>query len=162
MTEIPYFHIVLVHPSIPLNTGSISRLAVCTGCRLHLIEPLGFSLEESRVKRAGLDYWKYLDLKVHSSWKSFWEQEIPPSSQKGLHFFSTKGKKNHYQVTFQMGDYLVFGNETHGLPPSFYTDFQDQLFSIPMPGEHSRTLNLANAVSIVVYEGLRQILYSRR
>ena len=148
-----YFNIVLVAPEIPQNTGSIGRLCVCTDCRLHLIRPLGFSLDESHLRRAGMDYWQYLDLSVYENWEEFLEKNHPER----MFFCSTKTVRPLYSQRLQEGDWLVFGNEGHGLPPHFYERYRDNLWTLPMPGEHCRSLNLANSVSIAVYEGLRQV-----
>ena len=147
------FNVVLVAPEIPQNTGTIGRLCVCTGACLHLIQPLGFSLDESRIRRAGLDYWPYLQLACHESWSKF----LAATEPERMVFVSTKGSKSIYSWSFADGDYLVFGNESSGLPATFYQDYQSQLCQIPMPGQHARSHNLANAVSIVLYEGLRQV-----
>ena len=145
-------NIVLVAPEIPQNTGAVGRLCVCLGATLHMIEPLGFSLDESHLKRAGLDYWKHLEFKVHETWENFLINENP----KNLFFASTKGEKSYLEFNFQKGDSLVFGNETRGLPEKFYHDYTDKLFQIPMPGNFSRSHNLANAVAIISYEAYRQ------
>jgi len=147
-------NIVLIAPEIPQNTGTIGRLCVCLGAQLHLIEPLGFSLEKSHVRRAGLDYWEHVSLTVHSDWDAFLKAEPSPR----LFFASTKGLKPYWEHVFRPGDCLVFGNETSGLPPSFYERYREKLYLIPMPGEHARSHNLANAVSIVAYEALRQVV----
>ena len=149
-------NIVLVAPSIPQNTGAIGRLCVCTGTRLHLIEPLGFIIDEPHLRRAGMDYWKHLDVTIHPDWQSFIESECPQR----MFFSSTKGEKHLYECEFQKDDYFVFGNESTGLPPHFYEDYKESLYQIPMPGKYNRSHNLANSVSIVLYEGLRQTLYS--
>jgi tRNA (cytidine/uridine-2'-O-)-methyltransferase len=146
-------NVVLVAPEIPQNTGTIGRLCVCTDARLHLIRPLGFSLDESRIRRAGLDYWRFLDLQVHDDWDAF----LAAARPQRLVFASTRGGRNLYQARFQADDFLVFGNETSGLPKPFYTTYNDCLYVIPMPGAHARSHNLANAVSIVLYEALRQV-----
>ncbi len=146
------FHIVLIAPEIPQNTGTIGRLCVCTDARLHLIRPLGFSLDASRVKRAGLDYWHHVDLHVHESWPDF----LATARPERLAYLTTKTTRTAYDYAFQDGDFLVFGNETSGFPPAFYEEYADSLFTIPMPGRHARSHNLANAVSIVLYEALRQ------
>jgi tRNA (cytidine/uridine-2'-O-)-methyltransferase len=145
--------VVLLAPEIPTNTGSIGRLCVCLDARLHLIRPLGFSLAENQVRRAGLDYWKYVDLHVHESWQAFLEHAQPP----GLVFASTKASRSLYDYRFSPGDALVFGNETSGLPAAFYELYRDRLVTIPMPGRHHRSHNLATAVSIVAYEAYRQL-----
>ncbi len=148
----PQFHIVLVAPEIPQNTGTIGRLCVCTGTRLHLVRPLGFSLDASKVRRAGLDYWQFLDLAVYDDWESFLGRTRPER----LVFLSTKTSRSVYTCRFRSGDWLVFGNETRGLPTDFYSRYSEQLWTIPMPGPRARSHNLANAAAIVLYEALRQ------
>ena len=149
-------NIVLVAPLIPQNTGAIGRLCVCTDARLHLIEPLGFVVDDVHIRKAGMDYWKYLDVTIHPSWDSFIETEQPRT----MSFLSTKGQKSLYDVSFQKDDYLVFGNESAGLPKEFYEIYKQDLFLIPMPGKNSRSHNLANSVSIALYEALRQTDFS--
>lgn len=149
-------NIVLVAPLIPQNTGAIGRLCVCTDARLHLIEPLGFIIDDAHLKRAGMDYWHHIDVIVHKDWQSFLDSETPQS----LSFLSTRGQKSLYDITFTKDDYIVFGNESVGLPQDFYETYKKDLFLIPMPGENSRSLNLANSVSIALYEALRQVDYS--
>ena len=151
------FHIVLVAPEIPQNTGTIGRLAVATDAVLHLVDPLGFSLEDKYLKRAGLDYWQFLELRRHRNWEEFLEAAGEGAR---LLFFSTHGERSYFDERYLPGDYLVFGRESTGLPPEYYTRYRESLRVIPMPGEHSRSLNLANAVSIVLYEALRQSVYS--
>ena len=151
------FNIVLVAPEIPQNTGTIGRLAVSTDSVLHLIDPLGFSLEDKYLKRAGLDYWQFLDLHRYEDWESF-SSSLSPETR--LFFFSTHGERSFFDERYRPGDYLVFGRESSGLPPEFYSRYREDLRIIPMPGTHSRSLNLANAVSIVLYEALRQTLYA--
>ncbi len=147
------FSIVLVRPEIPHNTGAIGRLCVGLGVPLHLIRPLGFRLDEKAIARAGLDYWPYLDLRLHDTWDAFLESVRP----KRFFFLSTKGEKTLYDCAFAEGDALVFGNESSGLPKDFYARYREQLFQIPMPGTHARSINLANAVSIAAYECYRQL-----
>ena len=146
------FNIVLFQPEIPQNTGTIGRLAVSTNCRLHLIEPLGFSLDDKYLKRAGLDYWQHLSPSIHPDWESFLKAEKPQR----MFFISTHGEKNFFDAEYQIGDYLVFGRESAGLPPEFYESYRNDMWQIPMPGDFSRSLNLANAVSITLYEAMRQ------
>lgn len=146
-------NIVLVNPEIPHNTGAIGRVCVGLGWRLHLIRPLGFHLDEKNLMRAGLDYWQYLDVTVHDSWDAFLEKEQPNE----MFFLSTHGKKSLYDCSFSENSYLLFGSESHGLPKDFYSRYENDLFKIPMPGEHARSINLANAVSIAAYEAYRQI-----
>lgn len=146
------FSIVLVRPEIPHNTGAIGRLCVGLGVTLHLIRPLGFHLDEQSVARAGLDYWDHLDLQVHDTWEDY----LAAAKPQRLFFLSTHGEKSLYDCAFQAGDALVFGNESSGLPKDFYARYRERLFRIPMPGEHARSINLANAVSIAAYECYRQ------
>lgn len=146
-------NIVLVNPEIPHNTGAIGRLCVGLDARLHLIRPLGFSTDDVSIKRSGLDYWKHLQVTVHKSWTAFLESETPA----GMFFMSTKGKRDLYDISFTDNPYLVFGNESSGLPPEIYKEYKDTLFRIPMPGRYARSINLANAVSIAAYETYRQM-----
>jgi tRNA (cytidine/uridine-2'-O-)-methyltransferase len=148
-------HIVLVKPEIPHNTGAIGRVCVGLDCPLHLIRPLGFRLTEQHLRRAGLDYWEHLRLTVHDSWDAFLAAVQPDPAR--TFFLSTRGERSLYACDFQPGDVLVFGNEGSGLPETFYTRYSDRLFKIPMPGEHARSINLANAVSITAYEAYRQL-----
>ncbi len=147
-------NVVLLHPQIPQNTGNIGRQCICYGAKLHLIKPLGFSIEESQVKRAGLDYWKKLDPLIHDSWEDFLRMEKPER----IFFSTTKTDRPCYEFDFQSGDYIIFGSESHGLPPAFYQDYESRLYTIPMLGEGARSLNLANSVGIILYEAARQFL----
>jgi len=144
------FHIVLYQPVIPQNTGSIARLCACTGATLHLIHPLGFDVDEKAVRRAGLDYWPHVGVKEYASWKEFIEKEGPSS----LSFFSKFAKKSLYQASFSTPHYLVFGSETKGLPEELVLD--ERAFKIPMRTHLVRSLNLAQAAGIVLYEAIRQ------
>ena len=146
------FNIVLFSPEIPQNTGTIGRLAVSTNSKLHLIEPLGFSLEDKFLKRAGLDYWQFLNPSIYKDWEDFLNQQKPER----MFFISTHGRKDFFDVEFKEGDYLVFGRESAGLPDEFHQRYPEQFCRIPMPGEFNRSLNLANAASIVLYEAMRQ------
>jgi len=149
------FNIVLYHPEIPHNTGAAGRLAVATGSRLHLIKPLGFSLDEKHVRRTGLDYWKFVDLHL---WDSLEELEAAvPGSR--FWYLSTKAKHSIWEPTLPLrdGDCFVFGPETKGLPESFINNHPETALKIPMPGEHARSLNLSTSVAIMLYEGLRRI-----
>ncbi len=144
-------HIVLVNPEIPQNTGNIARTCAATGCTLHLIEPLGFSLEDKYLKRAGLDYWHMMAYHVY---KHFDDLLIAyPDAQ--MHFLSTKAPRSYTEVQYGADDFLVFGCETRGLPESLLTKAYDRCVRIPMV-EGARSLNLSNAVAIVTYEALRQ------
>lgn len=145
-------HLTLIEPQIPQNTGSIARLCVGLGARLHLIRPLGFALHTSRVKRAALDYWAHADIVIHPNWDAYLEATQPAA----LHLLSTRGTRSHFACRFRPGAHIVFGNESSGFPPDFYTRYGDWLFRIPMPGPHARSLNLANAASVVAYEAYRQ------
>ena len=148
------FHIVLFEPEIPPNTGNIARTCAVTGAKLHLIEPLGFSIDEKAVRRAGLDYWDAVSVEVHASFEAFYKkyQHLP------MYFCSTKGKKLYSDVEYEPESCLIFGRESAGLPQSFYTDFEDQLIKIPMLGvEGARSLNLSNAAAVILYEALRQV-----
>jgi tRNA (cytidine/uridine-2'-O-)-methyltransferase len=151
----PYeLNVVLVEPEIPMNTGTIGRLCLATESTLHLIEPLGFEISDKQLKRAGLDYWKYVNVKTYPSLEVFLKK-IPPSAQKV--FFSTKGEKDFFQHSFQPGAYLFFGSETRGLPQSLIQSNKEQTYCIPQYDERVRSINIANVVSIVVYEAIRQI-----
>ncbi|MGN0849032.1 MAG: tRNA (cytidine(34)-2'-O)-methyltransferase [Victivallaceae bacterium] len=146
------FNIVLVAPEIPQNTGNIGRLCVSTDTRLHLIKPLGFSLEDKYLKRSGMDYWQHLDLHIYEDWSNF----ITEAKPERMYFLSTKGSKSFWDVHYEDGDFLVFGNEGHGLPVEFYQRYADQLITIPMPGKFHRSFNLANSAAIALFEALRQ------
>ncbi|PJB79531.1 MAG: tRNA (uridine(34)/cytosine(34)/5-carboxymethylaminomethyluridine(34)-2'-O)-methyltransferase TrmL [Acidobacteria bacterium CG_4_9_14_3_um_filter_49_7] len=150
--EEPHFHVVLVEPEIPQNTGNIGRLCVGANCSLHLVQPLGFSLEDRYMKRAGLDYWKHLEWHLHNSFEEFLEKVNP----KHFYFFSKKAAKGYWDVSFQQGDALVFGKETLGLPESLIEQYPEKSLKIPMPGK-TRSINLANSVAVAVYEGMRQL-----
>jgi tRNA (cytidine/uridine-2'-O-)-methyltransferase len=144
--------IALVEPEIPQNTGSVARLCAATGTPLHLVGKLGFSLEDRYLKRAGLDYWPFVDLTVHASWSEFLLRR-PPGR---LLAFSSHGADSYTRIAYRDDDTLVFGGETRGLPDALRAELAP-LYRIPMSGTGVRSLNLANAVSIVLYEGLRQI-----
>ena len=150
------FSIVLLRPEIPHNTGAIGRLAVGLGVKLHLVRPLGFHLDDVSVRRAGLDYWEHLDYEVHDTWEGYLAKARP----RRFAFLSTHGESSLYDLRFGGGDALIFGNESSGLPKGFYTRYRDLLYRIPLPGEHARSINLANAVSIAAYECYRQLSFS--
>lgn len=146
-------NIVLFEPEIPQNTGNIARTCVLTNSKLHLIKPLGFSLDEKHLKRAGLDYWQFLDLEIHESYEDFREKY-----REGIFYFSTtKGTHIYTEVKFQKGDFIVFGKETAGLPQSIRDDNKERCIRVPMLETSTRSLNLSNTVSIVAYESLRQM-----
>ncbi len=146
-------NIVLVQPEIPHNTGAIGRLCVGLDCRLHLIRPLGFALTAAQLRRAGMDYWEHLRLTVHDNWDRFLTDEQPAR----LWLASTHGTRSLYDCRFQPGSYLVFGSESRGLPAELHARHADTIFRIPMPGPHARSLNLANAVAVAMYEAFRQL-----
>ncbi|MFM7802567.1 MAG: tRNA (uridine(34)/cytosine(34)/5-carboxymethylaminomethyluridine(34)-2'-O)-methyltransferase TrmL [Limnohabitans sp.] len=148
------FNIVLYQPEIPPNTGNVIRLAANTACKLHLIEPLGFSMEDKQMRRAGLDYLDYAQVKRHADWAQFLKRETPNWDR--CFAISTKGKSHVHSCRFQANDWLIFGSETSGLPVQLRETFGEQcLLKLPMvPGQ--RSLNLSNAVAIVVYEAWRQ------
>ncbi len=147
-------NIVLIEPQIPSNTGSIGRLCLATNSTLHLVEPLGFEITDSRLKRAGLDYWQYLNLKIHPNWNTFLES-LPSDTHKV--FFSKKAKPLYSDFRFKEGSYLIFGKETTGLPQPMFEKFPDEIVRIPQYDLRVRSLNLSNVVSIAVYEALRQL-----
>ncbi len=148
------FNIVLVAPEIPQNTGNIGRICCCTGCKLHLVKPLGYSLEDKYLKRAGMDYWRHVDYKVYESW----EELLKGADGAPMHFYSTKGYPSYWDCPMEDGAFLVFGNESSGLPESIHNAFEGRFYTIPMPGPFERSLNIANSVGIVIYEGLRRRL----
>lgn len=144
-------NIVLFEPEMPLNTGNIGRTCVATGTRLHLIEPLGFKLNEKAVKRAGLDYWDKLDVTVYSDYQDFLEKN--PGAK--IYMATTKAHQVYTDVTYEPDCYIMFGKESAGIPEEILVDNEDTCVRIPMWGD-IRSLNLANSVAIVLYEGLRQ------
>jgi tRNA (cytidine/uridine-2'-O-)-methyltransferase len=148
------FNIVLVHPEIPPNTGNVIRLAANTGCALHLIEPLGFSMDDKLLRRAGLDYHEYASVRRHASWPAFLDSAQPHMAR--LFAFTTRGSQPFSQVAWQAGDWLVFGSETAGLPADLReTIATSQRVRLPMCAEQ-RSLNLSNAVAVAVFEAWRQ------
>ena len=146
-------HVVLFQPEIPPNTGSIARLCAATRTPLHLIEPLGFKIDDKHLKRAGLDYWEFVDLRVYKSWDNFLKQ----NATRNLFYFSKRATQSFTRARYQERDYLVFGPETRGLPQELLDANPERSYRIPMMGSGVRSLNLSNAVSIVLYEGLRQL-----
>jgi tRNA (cytidine/uridine-2'-O-)-methyltransferase len=148
------FHIVLVEPEIPPNTGNVIRLAANTGCSLHLIEPLGFSMDDKQLRRAGLDYHEYAQVRLHRHWAAFLSHARPDPAR--MFALTTHGSRSAFEVTYQAGDWLVFGAETRGLDPALRELFPaSQRIRLPMRPEQ-RSLNLSNAVAITVYEAWRQ------
>ena len=150
----PVLHIVLYEPEIPPNTGNVIRLAANTGCSLHLIEPLGFSMDDKHMRRAGLDYHEYATLKVHTSWQAFLDSEQP--ARERLFALTTKGTGQVFDTAFHPGDWLVFGAETRGLSDAVRAHFAPpQCLKLPMVAGQ-RSLNLSNAVAVTVFEAWRQ------
>jgi len=148
-------HIVLVHPEIPPNTGNVIRLAANTGCSLHLIEPLGFSMDDKHMRRAGLDYHEYASVQKYASWQAFINAASPKS--KRMFALTTRATRSPYAVQFALGDWLVFGSETAGLPQAVRDSFaHDQCLKLPMQAGQ-RSLNLSNAVAVTVFEAWRQL-----
>lgn len=148
------FNIVLVEPEIPPNTGNVIRLAANTGCTLHLIEPLGFSMEDRYMRRAGLDYHEYAELRRHASWQAFLSKEQPAAER--MFALTTRGSRPVHSVAFEPGDWLVFGAETRGLAPELRERFPySQRIRLPMQAGQ-RSLNLSNAVAVTVFEAWRQ------
>jgi len=146
-------HVVLFEPEIPPNTGSVARLCAATLTPLHLIEPLGFKIDDKHLKRAGLDYWEFVDLRVHKSWNEFLSTVRPAK----LWYFSKRAIASYAAVEYREDDFLVFGRETRGLPQDLLDANPGRALRIPMMGTGVRSLNLSNAVSIVLYEALRQL-----
>ncbi len=145
------FNVVLIEPEIPPNTGNIGRLCLATGSALHLVGPLGFKIDDRQLQRAGLDYWK--EVRLHF-WRSFVDLQAAQSAAPRYFFLTTKTHRPYYKAAFQPGDFLVFGRETKGLPESLLQAHADDLLTIPM--RETRSLNLATAVAIVLFEGMRQ------
>lgn len=151
----PELNVVLVEPEIPQNTGNISRTCAATGCRLHLIKPLGFELDDKKMKRAGLDYWDLLDVSVYENLDDFFAKNEGP-----FYLFSTKAPHIHSEISYPDGAYLLFGKETKGLPESLILANLDHAVRLPMlDDDAARSLNLSNSVAVGVYEVLRQWNY---
>ena len=146
-------NIVLLEPEIPANTGNIGRSCVATGTRLHLIEPLGFRINEKEIRRAGMDYWKNLDVTIYSDINEFYEKN--PAAREHMYFATTKAKRTYDKVDYSPNDYIIFGKESKGIPEEILVKNEEHCVRIPMWGE-IRSLNLSNSVSIVLYEALRQ------
>jgi len=146
-------HVVLVAPEIPQNTGSIGRLCLATNSTLHLVDPLGFVIDDRHLRRAGLDYWRHVDVRRHASWEAF-ERDRPRGR---LWCFSARAATPYTDVAYADDDLLVFGRESDGLPAALREAHADRLLSIPLWSPHVRSLNLANAVGIVLYEARRQL-----
>tara|TARA_B100000214_G_scaffold367707_1_gene338219 strand:- start:89 stop:565 length:477 start_codon:yes stop_codon:yes gene_type:complete len=151
-------NIVLFEPEIPNNTGNIGRLSLASGCNLHLVKPFGFELNDTRLKRAGLDYWKHISLKVYDNIDEFYR--LNPG--KKMVYFSAKGKKSFWSIDFEDDLFLIFGRESSGLPESIIDKQSHKLYKIPLFSKQIRSINLANAVSVVVYEGIRNLGYNNQ
>jgi len=147
------YNIVLIEPEIPNNTGNIGRLSLATGSTLHLVKPFGFELSDKRVKRAGLDYWQHIDLQIYENQNEFFAKYI----DRQMVFFSSHGTQNYWDLNYQDGMFFIFGKESVGLAPELTKNNLASLYKIPIHSPHIRSINLANAVSVVIYEGLRQL-----
>ena len=150
-------NVVLVEPEIPPNTGNIARLCLAAGARLHLVEPLGFSIDDKALRRAGMDYWQECDIQTWKSYAAF--AEAHPTMR--AHFLTTKTTRVYWEAEFADGDYLIFGRETKGLPESLLHAHTEQCLTIPMQA-NARSLNLATSAGIVLYEAMRQIRIGKR
>jgi tRNA (cytidine/uridine-2'-O-)-methyltransferase len=146
------FNVVLIEPEIPPNTGSIARLCGATDCTLHLVRPLGFSTDDKHLKRAGLDYWQYVNIVYWDNFDAF----LAAQNEEQLFFLTKKVERPYTEAPFARGDYLIFGRETKGLPAEILQYYQDRCYTIPMSNPNIRSLNLATAAGIVLYEALRQ------
>lgn len=147
------FNIVLIEPEIPNNTGNIGRLSLGTGSTLHLVKPFGFEITDTRLKRAGLDYWKHVNIVEYESIAEFYKK----NANANMVYFSSHGEKAHWDIDFEDNMFFVFGQESKGLPESITAYNKETTYKIPLYSEHIRSLNLANAVSVVVFEGLRNL-----
>lgn len=149
----PKINIVMVEPEIPQNTGNVARTCAATGARLHIVKPMGFNIDDKKLKRAGLDYWHYLDITYYEGLEDFFSK-----NDGAFFYFTTKGRKAHSEVSYPDNCYLLFGKETKGLPEELLIKNPERCVRIPMQGE-IRSLNLSNSVAIAVYEALRQWNY---
>ena len=149
------FNIALIEPEIHTNTGNIGRLSLASGSKLHLVKPFGFEINDSRLKRAGLDYWKHISLFTYESTEEFFSK----NKDGKFAFLSSHGEKDYCEIDFEDEMFLVFGKESVGLPKSIIESNPDSIFKIPIFSPHIRSLNLANCVSIVVYEGIRNLRF---
>lgn len=145
------YNIVLIEPEIPNNTGNIGRLSLASGCHLHLVKPFGFELNDTRIKRAGLDYWKHVSLTIYESAEDFFTKHL----DKKMAFLSSHGAKTYWDIPFEDDMYFIFGKESKGLSAEILEKHPNTTYKIPIQSAHIRSLNLANAVSVVVYEALR-------
>lgn len=153
-----HYHLVLIEPEIPPNTGNAGRLAVATNSTLHLVGKLGFSIDDKQVRRAGLDYWKYVDLKQHDSFEAWLEWHKTHEKDAPFYLLSKKARRSIYDIELPPRAAFVFGKETLGLPDDLLERYADQAFTIPMFSDKIRSLNLSNAVSVTLYEAIRQQL----
>jgi tRNA (cytidine/uridine-2'-O-)-methyltransferase len=151
------FKIVLFAPEIPGNTGSVGRTCVALNLELILIRPYGFDIDEKAVRRAGLDYWKYVQVREFDSWEDFLTKESPKREQ--LLFFENNVDQDFYHANYAQDCYLIFGAETKGLPNYIYQEYRDRMYHLPMFSEHIRSLNLSNTATTVAYECLRHLSY---
>ena len=147
-------NIVLIEPEIPNNTGNIGRLALASGSILHLVKPFGFKITDTQLKRAGLDYWQHITLHIYENTEDF----FAINKGKTMVFLSSHGTKSHWDIPFEDNLFLVFGKESVGLPKSILEKYSEEIYKIPLYSKRIRSLNLANAVSVVVYEGLRKLI----
>lgn len=146
-------NIVLIEPEIPNNTGNIGRLSLASGSHLHLVKPFGFEITDARLKRAGLDYWPHVNITTYENVGSFFEQHF----DKKMAFLSSHGDKEYWDIPFEDNMFLIFGKESVGLSKDIIEKHKNQLYKIPLFSEHVRSLNLANAVAIVAYEGMKNL-----
>lgn len=146
-------HVVLVEPEIPPNAGNVARLCAATHTTLHLIEPFGFTLDDARLKRAGMDYWEHVDWRRWSSWQAFHDPLTPDAT---LWFIESGGPRHYAEVQYRPSDYLVFGRETAGLPAALLRQHPEHWLRVPMFNPAARSLNLSNCVALVLFEALRQ------
>lgn len=152
----PCLKLVLVTPEIPFNTGAIGRTCVALNLELILIKPLGFSLDEKSVRRAGTNYWKHVQLTEYDNWQAFLKDRNPP--RENLYFFEEDGEKSFYEPEYQPDAYLVFGCESSGLPAPILDEYQDRMYNVPMRNSVVKSLNLANVATAVTYQALRKQL----
>jgi tRNA (cytidine/uridine-2'-O-)-methyltransferase len=146
-------HIVLIEPEIHTNTGNIGRLSLATASHLHLVKPFGFELTDKRLKRAGLDYWQHIELSIYENTEEFFEK----NKDRKMAFLSSHGTKDYTEIPYEEDGMLVFGKESKGLSSDITDRFKNDLYKIPQYSEHIRSINLANAVAVITYEGLRQL-----
>ena len=156
MQNRPHFKLVLYAPEIQGNTGSIGRTCVALNLELLLIKPLGFEIDEKAVRRAGLDYWKYVQIREFDSWEDFLIKERPPKEK--LLFFENHGEKLHYDASYSQDCYLLFGGETRGFPYEIEDEYKSNFYRLPMFSEHMRSLNLSNVATTVAYECMRHFV----